>query len=40
MRSDGQAASYAALMVLIAALPSLVLGRWFDRLPSRASIAR
>jgi iron(III) transport system permease protein len=39
--SYGQAAPYAALMVLIAALPSIVLGRWFDRLPvRRAAIAR
>jgi iron(III) transport system permease protein len=34
--SYGQAAPYAGLMVLIAAVPSCVLGRWFDRLPSRA----
>jgi iron(III) transport system permease protein len=33
--SYGQAAPYAGLMVLIAAVPSVVLGRWFDRLPSR-----
>jgi iron(III) transport system permease protein len=34
--SYGQAAPYAGLMILIAAVPSYVLGRWFDRLPSRA----
>ncbi len=34
--SYGAAAPYAALMVAIAALPSYVLGRWFDRLPARA----
>jgi iron(III) transport system permease protein len=34
--SYGQAAPYAGLMVLIAAVPSYVLGRWFNRLPSRA----
>ncbi|HXQ18800.1 MAG TPA: iron ABC transporter permease [Acidimicrobiales bacterium] len=33
--SYGQAAPYAALIVLVAALPSAVLGRWFDRLPAR-----
>jgi hypothetical protein len=26
-------------MVLIAAVPSYVLGRWFDRLPARAAAA-
>ena len=35
--SYGQAAPYAALIILIAALPSAVLGRWFDRLPARQS---
>ena len=35
--SYGQAAPYAGLMILIAALPSYILGRWFDRLPSRAA---
>jgi iron(III) transport system permease protein len=34
--SYGQAAPYAGLMILVAALPSYVLGRWFDRLPSRS----
>jgi iron(III) transport system permease protein len=34
--SYGQAAPYAGLMIVIAAVPSYVLGRWFDRLPSRA----
>ncbi|HUN79741.1 MAG TPA: iron ABC transporter permease [Solirubrobacteraceae bacterium] len=33
--SYGQAAPYAGVMVLIAAVPSVVLGRWFDRLPAR-----
>ena len=33
--SYGQAAPYAGLMILIAAVPSYVLGRWFDRRPSR-----
>jgi iron(III) transport system permease protein len=37
--SYGAAAPYAGLMVLIAAVPSYVLGRWFDRLPSRAAAA-
>jgi len=32
----GQAAPYVALMILIAAVPSYVLGRWFDRLPARS----
>jgi iron(III) transport system permease protein len=31
------AAPYAGLMVLIAAVPSYVLGRWFDRLPTRTA---
>jgi iron(III) transport system permease protein len=35
--SYGAAAPYAGIMVLIAAVPSYVLGRWFDRLPSRAT---
>jgi iron(III) transport system permease protein len=34
--SYSQAAPYAAVMMLVAAVPSCVLGRWFDRLPSRA----
>jgi iron(III) transport system permease protein len=33
--SYGQAAPYAALIIVIAAVPSAVLGRWFDRLPAR-----
>ncbi|HEY1651899.1 MAG TPA: iron ABC transporter permease [Acidimicrobiales bacterium] len=37
--SYGAAAPYAGLMVLIAAVPSYVLGRWFDRLPARAAAA-
>jgi iron(III) transport system permease protein len=36
--SYSQAAPYAAVMVLIAAVPGYVLGRWFDRRPERASI--
>ncbi len=35
--SYAQAAPYAAVMVVIAAVPSVVLGRWFDRLPSRTA---
>jgi len=34
--SYGAAAPYAALMVGIAAVPTYVLGRWFERLPGRA----
>ena len=34
--SYSQAAPYAGLMILIAAVPSYVLGRWFDRMPSRS----
>ena len=37
--SYGAAAPYAGIMVLIAAVPSYVLGRWFDRLPSRSAAA-
>jgi iron(III) transport system permease protein len=36
----GQAAPFALAMIAIAALPSYVLGRFFDRLPSRAAVAR
>ncbi len=36
--SYGQAAPYAGVMMLVAALPSVVLGRWFDRLPSRRRV--
>ena len=32
-----QAAPYAGLIMLIAAVPSFVLGRWFDRLPARTA---
>jgi iron(III) transport system permease protein len=35
----GQAAPFALLMIAIAAVPSYVLGRFFDRLPARASRA-
>jgi len=37
--SYSQAAPYAGVMVLIAAVPSYVLGRWFDRLPARSPAA-
>jgi iron(III) transport system permease protein len=33
--SYSQAAPYAGVLMLIAAVPSYVLGRWFDRLPAR-----
>ena len=33
-----QAAPYAAVMVAVAAVPSYVLGRWFDRMPARATV--
>ncbi|MGH9108072.1 MAG: ABC transporter permease [Acidimicrobiales bacterium] len=36
--SYGQAAPYAALMVIVAAVPSYVLGRWFDRMPARRAV--
>jgi iron(III) transport system ATP-binding protein len=32
-----QAAPYAGVIMLIAAVPSYVLGRWFDRLPARGA---
>jgi len=35
-----QAAPYAGVIMLIAAVPSYVLGRWFDRLPARAAAAQ
>jgi iron(III) transport system permease protein len=35
--SFSQAAPYAGVIMLIAAVPSYVLGRWFDRLPARMS---
>jgi iron(III) transport system permease protein len=38
--SYGQAAPFALAMIAIAALPSVVLGRFFDRLPSRGKPAR
>ena len=38
-QSYSQAAPYAGVMVLIAAVPGYVLGRWFDRQPARATIA-
>lgn len=37
--SYGQAAPYAGVMVLIAAVPGYILGRWFDRQPERASVS-
>jgi iron(III) transport system permease protein len=36
----GQAAPFALAIIAIAALPSYVLGRFFDRLPSRGALAR
>jgi iron(III) transport system permease protein len=38
--SYSQAAPYAGMMLLLAAVPSYVLGRWFDRLPARAAAAQ
>ncbi len=35
--SYAAAAPYAGVMILIAMVPSYILGRWFDRLPARAS---
>jgi len=35
--SYGAAAPYAVLLVAIAALPTYILGRWFERLPSRST---
>jgi iron(III) transport system permease protein len=35
--SYGQAAPFALLIMGIAAIPSTLLGRWFDRLPERSS---
>jgi len=37
--SYGAAAPYAALIVAIAAVPSVLLGRWFDRLAVQRAIA-
>ncbi len=37
--SYSQAAPYALVMVLIAAVPGYVLGRWFDRQPGRMGVA-
>ncbi len=37
--SYSQAAPYAGVMVLIAAIPGYILGRWFDRQPAGASLA-
>jgi iron(III) transport system permease protein len=37
--SYGQAAPFALVMIGVAAVPSYVLGRYFDRLPSRAAAA-
>jgi len=37
--SYGQAAPFALVMILVAAGPSYVLGRYFDRLPARATAA-
>jgi iron(III) transport system permease protein len=38
--SYGQAAPFALAIIAIAALPSYVLGRFFERLPSRGPVAR
>ena len=38
--SYGQAAPFALVMILVAAGPSYVLGRFFDRLPARAARAQ
>jgi iron(III) transport system permease protein len=38
--SYGAAAPYAALMILLAVVPSYFLGRFFDRLPGRAGVPR
>lgn len=38
--SYGAAAPYAALMILLAVVPSYLLGRFFDRLPARAGVPR
>jgi iron(III) transport system permease protein len=38
--SFSQAAPYAGVIMLIAAIPSYVLGRWFDRLPARATVGQ
>jgi iron(III) transport system permease protein len=38
--SYSQAAPYAGVMLLLAAVPSYVLGRWFDRQPGRLSAAQ
>jgi iron(III) transport system permease protein len=35
----GQAAPFALLMIAIAAVPSIVLARFFDRMPARASVS-
>jgi iron(III) transport system permease protein len=36
-QSFGAAAPYAGLMVVIAVIPSYLLGRWFNRLPAKAT---
>ena len=35
--SYGQAAPFALMIMAIAAVPSALLGRWFDRLPDRSA---
>jgi iron(III) transport system permease protein len=35
----GQAAPFALMMIVLAAVPSVVLGRYFDRLPTRQKVA-
>ena len=36
--SDSAAAPYAAVMMAVAVVPGLVIGRWFNRLPARATV--
>ncbi|MGH2718826.1 MAG: ABC transporter permease [Actinomycetota bacterium] len=38
--SYGQAAPFALMIIAIAAVPSVILGRFFDRLPSRSEVAQ
>ena len=36
--SDSAAAPYAAVMMALALVPGLAISRWFNRLPSRATV--
>jgi iron(III) transport system permease protein len=38
--SDSAAAPYAAVMMAIAVVPGFIIGRWFNRLPARATVRR